>query len=409
MAGFGLLKIAAAVFVVLGLSVGGAFALGVVGTPTVESVENHFSDVSNETTGVRTTLLLHNPNPDFVGSLLGSTSVEYTVAMNGVRMASGNKSGLALEQGNTSLDFSTRMRNGQIPPWWHTHIENGERTQVTIDADVSSSLVGGRSISVQQDKEIETDIIGQFNSTETRPIESERALLSNPLLYVNETRGQWDQGNLTQAETPMKLDFTVFNPKPYPYTITKIGYEITMNDVTVGEGETDRGYTIGPGQTKTLGTTTAIENENLDEWWVTHLERNQVTDLYIDFYLIVEAGGERFRVDLRSLDYSKTIETDVFGNKGQYPTGANASADGDADADGGPDDGTDAGTPTPTETATDSDGGLFGDDGETATQTPTDAETPTEEASPAEPSKTPIPPSTGVTTETDDGLLALGR
>ncbi|MBV0922881.1 hypothetical protein KTS45_01585 [Halomicroarcula limicola] len=354
---------------------------------------------------------LHNPNPDFLGSLLGSTSVDYIVAMNDVRMASGNKSGLALEQGNTSLDFSTRMRNGQIPPWWHTHIENGERTRVTIDADVSSSLVGGRSISVQQDKEIETDIIGQFNSTETRPIESERALLSNPLLYVNETRGQWDQENLTAAETPMKLDFTVFNPKPYPYTVTKIGYEITMNDVTVGEGETDRGYTIGPGQTETLGTTTAIQNENLDEWWVTHLERNQVTDLYIDFYLVVEAGGERFRIDLRAIDYSKTIETDIFDNKEQYPTGTNASADGGADA--GTDDGTDAGTPTPTETATDSDGGLFGD-GETATQTPggetqTDAETSTESASPANPTKTPRPPSTGVTTETDDGLLALGR
>ncbi|WP_233562796.1 hypothetical protein [Haloarcula sp. Atlit-120R] len=56
------------------------------------------------------------------------------------------------------------------------------------------------------------------------------------MLYVNETRGAWDRANLTQSETPLHLAFDTYNPKPYPYTITKVGYTIRMNDVTVGEG-----------------------------------------------------------------------------------------------------------------------------------------------------------------------------
>ncbi|MBX0323376.1 LEA type 2 family protein [Halomicroarcula sp. F13] len=406
MFGLGRLKLIGVVVLVLGVAGGGAFALGVVGAPTVESVDNHFAGVSNETTTIHTNLTVNNPNP--IGVRLGGTTVDYAVAMNGVPIASGEKSGLALETGNTTLPFSTEMQNGQIPPWWHTHIENGETTEVTIDADVSSSMLGGRSISLTQDETIETDIIGQFNSTETQPVNASQPFVSDPVLYINETRGSWDRANLTEAETPMDLAFTVHNPKPYPYTVSKIGYEITMNDVAVGEGETERGYTIGPGETETVEAGTAIQNGNLDRWWVTHLRRNQVTDLYIDFYLVLEGGGEQFRVDMDAIDYEKTIETDIFGNKAQYPTGENgtAAAGGDGTSDGE----TETPTPTPTPTETATDGGLLGDDG---TETQTEAATPTETATQTDggtQTATQTDGGTETATQTDDGgILALSR
>jgi LEA14-like dessication related protein len=169
------------------------------------------------------------------------------------------------------------------------------------------------------------------------------------VLYINSTRGSWDRSNLTRQQTPMDLDFTVYNPKQVPYTVTKVGYNITMNDVPVGAGETERGYVIDPASTETIRADTAIRNENLDEWWVTHLQRNQVTDLYIDFYLIVEVQGEQFRVDMDSIDYEKQIETDIFGTK-------NASSSGSANS---------AGAETATPTQTDTDDGLL----ETSTET----------------------------------------
>ena len=390
----GRLQTVGVILVVVVAVAGGSFALGVLGTPGVESVDNHFAGVSNQTTAVVTNLTVNNPNP--VGVQLGGVRINYTVSMNGVSMAQGDRQGVGIGTGNSTLQFATEMRNDRIPPWWVSHVENGETTTVGIDATVTSETLGGRSVSFSQERTIETDLLGQFNSSETRPVEANQPLVSDPVLYVNETRGMWDQANLTRAETPLNLAFDVYNPKPYPYTITEVGYTIRMNDVTVGEGQTERGYVLAPGEETTLEANTAIRNENLDRWWVSHLRRNQRTDLYIDFYLVVEGGGEQFRVDLDAIDYRQDIETDIFGNKAQYPTG-----DGAADGSGGGSEGSTAdeptATPTPSPTETETDGGLLGD-GETETDDglldgeATETETETETTTPTE-------------TETDDGGL----
>jgi LEA14-like dessication related protein len=401
----GRLKLVGVLVVVVAAVAGGSVALGVLGTPSVASVDNRFAGVSNETTTVATNLTVNNPNP--VGVQLGGVGINYTVSMNGVAMAGGDRQGVGIGAGNSTLQFSTEMQNDRIPPWWVTHIESGETTTVAIDATVTSETLGGRSVSFSQERTIETDLLGQFNSTETRPVEANQPLVSDPVLYINETRGAWDQGNLTQSETPLNLAFDVYNPKPYPYTITTVGYTIRMNDVTVGEGETERGYVLAPGEETTLEANTAIRNENLDRWWVTHLQRNQRTDLYIDFYLVVEGGGEQFRVDLDSIDYRQDIETDIFGNKAQYPTG-DGTADGSDEADGSTADESTA-TPAPTDTESGTDDGLLDggdtetddgllDSGATETATATETETATATA-------TPTDTATPTATETDDGGL----
>ncbi|MFC6865059.1 LEA type 2 family protein [Halomicroarcula sp. GCM10025817] len=357
--------------------VGGGFAMGVLGAPSVESVENHFGNVSESATVVHTDLGVSNPNP--VGVQLSGATVNYTVGMNGVEMATGSKAGLGLARGNSTLAFTTRMRNDRIPAWWYTHVESGEISDVTVDATVTSSTLG-RSVSTTQDRTVETDVVGQFNSTETRPVNATQPLVADPVLYVNETRGTWDRANLTRQRTPLDLDFTVYNPKLVPYAVTKVGYTVTMNDVTVGTGESERGYVIAPRSTETIEARTAIRNQHLDEWWVTHLRRNQVTDLRIDFYLVLEGGGESFRVDLDAIDYEKTIETDIFGNKAQYPTGTDSSGAGtdDEDQEATPTPtATETATETATPTATEDDGGLLGDDSTMATETATGTASPT--------------------------------
>jgi len=367
--------VAIAVFVLLG-SAGGAYALGIVGVPAVESVDNRFTGVSANTTTIESGITVSNPNP--VGVPLGETSLNYTVLMNDVEMATGQGEDLAVESGNTTLTFTTEMRNRRIPAWWVSHVRNGEVTQVSVDATVNTSLLGGQSASLSQSRTVDTDIIGQFNSTETRPVEANRPFVSDPVLYINETRGSWDRANVTRSETPMDLSFDVYNPKAYPYTISRIGYDVRMNNLSVGDGETRSGAVITPGETETIRVDTAIRNQLLDQWWVSHLQRNQETELYIDFYLIVEGGNERFRVNLDSIDYETLIETDIFDNKEQYPTGTDASQQNATGESAEP-----TPTPTPTETG---DGVLSGGETETATDDgPIDGGT--------------------TATETDDGLV----
>lgn len=306
---------------VLTAGVGGAFALGLVGAPAVDGVENRFGPVDNQTTVICTDLVVDNPNP--VGVQLGGTTINYTVKMNGVAMAGGSKTGLDLSPGESTLEFETRMQNGKIPPWWVAHIENGERTTVSIDSTVRTSLLGHRTVDHEQERTVETNIIGQFNSNEPRPVNAPQTppLTSNPVLYINRTSADW--GTVTQAQTPIEMEFDIYNPKVRPYVITEVGYHIRMNGVPVGNGSSERSLVIPGGATRTLPTETVVRNDKLDEWWVTHLRNDQVTQLRIDFYARVELPtGNDVRVPLDRLTYEKTIETDIFDTKNETDSGS---------------------------------------------------------------------------------------
>lgn len=372
------LRIAA---VALGLlvTVGAAgAATGILGAPSVAGVENRFGDVNETTTNVESDLVVNNPNP--VGVQLGGMSIDYAVEMNDITMATGTKEGVGVESGNSTISFTSHLRNDRIPDWWVSHLQNGESTTLTVDADVHSSLVGQSFGAPNVERQIDTDVSSSFNSTETQPINASQPLVSDPVLYLNETQGHW--GEVTKKETPIKMAFTVYNPKSYPISASSIGYDIAMNDLAVGSGSSERSVTIPPGETRTIEATTVIENQQLDEWWVTHLERNQVTDLGIQFYArfdLSAAGAGEIRVPLDSVNH--TIETDMFGNKADYPTGDT----GNSSESGGETTETDDASSTATEadgdaTETTSEGGVVsgGDDSETATPTETPAETPTE-------------------------------
>lgn len=307
----------------LGLGVGGlvallalAFVLGFIGVPQVESIDNQFGEVTNSTSEIQTTITVNNPNP--VGIILGGTTIDYTVDMNNVSMATGQKKGLSIGSGNATVDLVTYLDNSKIPAWWYTHIQNGEQSDLLVDATVSHNTLGTHNF--ETSKSIETNILDAFNSAETRPINASSSLVSDPVLYINETSGSYGS-ELTRQQTPIDLGFTVYNPKPYPYVMTQVDYTIYMNNITVGEGRNDRNTVITPSVTKTINANTVIQNERLDEWWVSHLQNNQTSELYIDMRVVVEADTpagptRKITIDSDKLDYRDTIETDIFGNKG---------------------------------------------------------------------------------------------
>ncbi len=365
------------------LLVGLGFVLGVFGVPTVESVENRFVAVNDSTTTINSTVGVHNPNP--VGITLGNLGISYAIDMNDLTMATGGREGVAIETGNASLAFQTYLANNRIPEWWYTHVANAEVTHILVDVTLSHGLLGGDAFEVSQAETVETDILGQFNSTETRPVDADAPGVSDPVLYLNETAA-WYGSNLSERRTPIRMAFTVYNPKPYPYAVSEVGYEIRMNGIVVGEGNSSRSYAVPGGSERTIRATTVLRNERLDDWWVSHLERDQVTNLTVDTYVVVDPDasgvlGEtvpEFRIDSDELDYETIIETDIFGTKDDDGREPGSGAGDDQTQTPTPD-----GTGTPTTTA----------EG-TSSPTPSEFETPT-----ATPSPTPTP----TPTPTDDG------
>ena len=313
----------AAVVIVLVVLVGVAIAAGVLGAPRVTGVRNRFAGVNRTTTLVETAVAIDNPNP--VGVRLGSLAVDYTVRLNDVAIANGSRRGLDVPAGNSTLTLTTAMNNDRIPTWWVTHIRNGEHTTMRVDATVHSGLLGRSIEATPVTRSVDTDILSAFNSTATRPIDAHNPLISDPVLYVNETTAAW--GDVSNATTPIDMTFTVYDPKPAPYTVTKVGYVVTMNGVSVGRGETARGVVVPPHTPTTVDATTVIQNDRLPDWWVTHLRRGQVTTLRITFVATVRLpGGREVSVPLRALTYRKTFRTDFFGTGGTAIGDVNASS-----------------------------------------------------------------------------------
>jgi LEA14-like dessication related protein len=389
-----LLKLFGVALVGLILLVGLGFLLGVFGVPAVDGVENRFAAVNDSTTTINSTVDVSNPNP--IDLALGGLGIAYAIDMNDVTMATGGRQGIDIGTGNASLAFRTHLVNDRIPDWWYTHVANDEVTEVLVDVTLSHGFLGGGGFEVAQEETVETDVLGQFNSTETRRIDADAPGVSDPVLYLNETGG-WYGANLSERRTPIEMAFTVYNPKPYPYAVSEFGYEIRMNGIAVGEGASSRAYEIPGGTARTIRATTVLRNERLDDWWVSHLERDQVTNLTVDTYVIVDPDatgvlGEtlpEIRVDSDELDYETVIETDIFGTKAD--DGLEPSATGrDGESTPAPDGSTTA-TPDASATATP-------DGSSTDTPTPDGTDTPSATA-------TPSPTPTATPTPTDDGML----
>ena len=383
------------------LTAGVAFFL--FSQPSVAGVDNRFGTVNETTTTIESDLRVRNPNP--VGATLGGLTINYAIDMNGIRMATGTKGGLSVPQGESTVPMTTRLANERIPTWWVSHVRNGERTTLAVNADVHSSTLGASFGAPQVTRNIETDIISAFNSTEDRPVGSSPT--GGPLLVIRETGAQW--GEVNAAETDIDMHLIVYNPNAYPIPVTQLGYRTSMNGVEMGNGTTEDQGVIPPGETRTIRATTTLNNDNIDEWWVSHLRNDQVTDLRIDFSARFELPTETVEVPLDPLTYTRTIETDIFDNK----EGESGDSDGTATP-------TPSRTSTPTPTPSGDDSRLDGEDG-TATATPTPEPTSTPDDGTVTPTPTPnddgildgdggTATTTPTPTPTDDGggLLSLG-
>lgn len=308
------------------LVAGVAVAAGVVGVPSVVEFQNEFSDVNESTTVIGSEIAVSNPNP--VGAGFLGVSGEYEIAMNDVRMANGSTGDVAMPPGNSTVDLATKLDNDRIPAWWVSHVERDEETTVRVNATVDSDLLG-QSVPVERTRSIETDMLSSFNSTETRPVNASQPLVEDPVLYVNETRAQW--GETSEERTGIVVDFYVYNPKEYAIPISKLNYTIDMNDVRVGAGENTDETVLPPGELTRVRTVTYIDNDKLDEWWVSHVERNQVTDVVIDFDASIEVSGTEVDVPLEGMTHRETVETDVFGTKDDTAPGEGNESDGSTD------------------------------------------------------------------------------
>jgi LEA14-like dessication related protein len=273
--------------------------------PQVGGVQSEFGTVTDEEAAIETTITVRNPNG---AAIPGGVDLRYTVFLNDVAVASGAATGVDIEPGNNTVETTAGFDNSKIPAWWVTHVNGNESSVMTTRADVGvAGLPVGPTLTPER-QEIETNFLGPL-ATENA---SRVSLNETDLLVVGNQSGRW--GGADAERTPLVVENDLENVHERPVTIDGADYEIRMNGVVVGQGETDEGITLQPGESATYDVEAAIDTQRMQQWWVSHLRNDETTNLTIEMYAVAEVDGERERLPLTIYEQRAVFETDFLGS-----------------------------------------------------------------------------------------------
>ncbi|ELZ22977.1 LEA type 2 family protein [Natrinema limicola] len=291
-----------------------AYGVLEVGRPQVESVDNGWGTVTADRTEVETQLTVDNALLLRVGG--PAADISYTVSMNDIEVATGEKNRINLDGDETTVAVSTWLDNDEIPEWWASHVNRNETTTVRVEPDVVVNYAGIRLPATEwtRTQTVHTNLLEPLETNESQRLQ----VAGQTLLAVNETNAQW--GTATATRTPIDASATVTNPTPLPVPITELRYTVRLNGIVVGQGIAGQQTVLRPNSTRTLEATAMVNNSKLDEWWVTHLRNDERSTLTVDFTATLAYGGVQRTVPLEFLSYEQPFETDLLGQKNERTT-----------------------------------------------------------------------------------------
>lgn len=121
---------------------------------------------------------------------------------------------------------------------------------------------------------------------------------------VQSTSYEW--GGVTDETTEIVTSVTVDNPNPVGVPgVVDVSYTARLNDVRLARGERS-GVGFGPGR-NTITLTAAMQNSRIADWWVTHVNGGEQSELTVD--ATVNAPGFSRAIPAKS----STVETEILG------------------------------------------------------------------------------------------------
>ncbi|WP_049924524.1 Water stress and hypersensitive response domain-containing protein [Halopiger djelfimassiliensis] len=318
-----------AVGVGLIVTVGGLFAVGVLGIPDAGLEDNSWGAVSDEEIEVITTVWLDNPNPGLEPDEL---TVEYALAMNGVDLADGSAADVAVPSGNTTTELRTDLRYDRLPAWWVSHVRNGEVSDLQVGVTAHAALgplEGSPSHTYEDDKRTELEpmiadaVAGQEGEHSLSPVSlgsGPQRQLVEPTVEIRETEAEW--GTVTDERTELHLSVDVHNPNAYPLPTPALTGEMEFNNRSVAEWKAtevellDGTYdeTIPPQRSREITFVVVLDNDDVVDWFATHVDNEEVTDAEVRAQFAMNVNGETVTIpeDEAAINCEYDLRTDIF-------------------------------------------------------------------------------------------------
>lgn len=291
---------------VVALVIGGLYGAGIVEVrePEVSGMSSQWGSVTDDSTEIESSITVDNPNPVGVPGVL---DVDYEATLNDVTVAEGTKEGVSFRPGETELDLDAEFDNEKMIDWWVSHVNNDERTDVSVTGGVSAPFGVSKEFSFM-DRTLRTNVLEGMTGSVGRVIRL-RGQRVGEVLRTEATFGEADGD-----ETPVKLTMTVRNDIDRPVTLRNMNYYIGFNDIEMmeGDGDAPESHTIPANSRRQITFTLTIDSQKIDEWWATHVERGERTEVRTAGNVVVEVAGNTDVMPIESIDSVTEITTAFF-------------------------------------------------------------------------------------------------
>lgn len=303
-----------------------AFSMGVLSSPDADIKNNgEWGEVTDESIEIITTVWVENPN--VIGfNLGGSVDVTYDLHLNGINLASGESGKISLHSGRNTIELSTYIENDEMSQWWVAFIKNEETIPVRAE---SSARIGGPVSFTADIPEYEETLFPDS----TPAINSISQTVSNlsgeypddgPIsIEIREAWAEW--GEVDERQTTVNLHVQIHNPNrvSIPAEPENLGLDIEMNgiemfsarsnDVSLENRNDFDERLIDPGETKEAIYAVEMDNDKIEDWFVSHIERGEQTVIRTELRLVFSANGRQISIpDSTPVSYTCELRTDIF-------------------------------------------------------------------------------------------------
>lgn len=284
-----------------------SFVTGVVSVPTIKNYSSRWGEITDNTTEIITSIQIDNSNP--FNFNVPIAKVEYTMEMNNIEMAHGIYDDINLKKGLSTVELVSYFDNRKIPEWWVSHLKNNELTTVDIKPEIVIDLVladPGVKVS-SKTIPIETNILANVDN-----LDGETVQVGLIDLDFNPSSVSW--GTISNQTTEILLDVVITNPVNFSIQMPEVNYAINMNNITIGEGSIKNSVILEPEEDTTINMVTKIENDMLDNWFVSHLRNNEHSTIEIFMNTTVRYKNIDYEIDDFNI-YTHDFDTNILGVK----------------------------------------------------------------------------------------------
>ncbi|MDG5817971.1 LEA type 2 family protein [Natronococcus sp. A-GB7] len=319
------LQLVLAVGLCAATALGGLAAAGVLGLPDAGLEDNAWGEVEDERIEVITAVWVDNPNP---GVEVDDLSVEYDLAMNDVALATGSADDVAVPAGNSTTELRTDLEYDRLPSWWASHVRNGETSALEVDLTAHATVgpLSGSPAHTHED-EVETDLEPMIEETlaeqegehSLSPVDSGTGAVE-PTVEIRDTDAEW--GEVTDERTELYLTYEIHNPNVHPLPTPAMTGEMAFNQRSVAEWDAHevellRGTydtNIPPGESREITFVVELDNDEVVDWFATHVDGDEFTDAEIRAQLAMNVDGETVTVpdDEEAIRCEYGVWTDIF-------------------------------------------------------------------------------------------------